>query len=292
MAASDIIIEVNGKPTDNSAGGFLDTITDLKFGNIAYIQISVNGTNVAHSLTPPSASKATVTILGPKKIIYQKEATSSSHSPGTNWYVWYRTQTVLLRPGPPPVYGPYGYNTLVDDLAGNLPPGNQPSPTYGGPNMLGGQYFSTYADALAYSAYLNGLWTAFAVSEVGSTSNPSSSTTYTGDWLLKVTAATKSLFPLAIRGISGVSGSGFNANISMFTTGNPIGTKNITGAQATKIKKPADFAPLGISLDNISSAGGVGNGAYTFTCWRASVKPPHLLYEGVHIKGTSPFPSV
>ena len=33
VAASDIIIEINGKPTNNSAGGFLDTITDLNFGH-------------------------------------------------------------------------------------------------------------------------------------------------------------------------------------------------------------------------------------------------------------------
>ena len=32
MAANDIVIEVNGQPTTNSAGGFLDTITDLNFG--------------------------------------------------------------------------------------------------------------------------------------------------------------------------------------------------------------------------------------------------------------------
>lgn len=60
MAASDIVIEINGQPTSNSAGGWLDTIVDFEFPSsvavltfdLSWTGDSQTGTNVPYSDSP------------------------------------------------------------------------------------------------------------------------------------------------------------------------------------------------------------------------------------------------
>lgn len=83
MAESDIIIEVNGKPTNNSAGGFLDTITDLNFG--------LPGGIVTVSMSAPSSVDADITIIE-KGVTILSNTTTMYPRPDV-WWVYYPRQT-------------------------------------------------------------------------------------------------------------------------------------------------------------------------------------------------------
>jgi hypothetical protein len=79
--ASDIVIEIDGKPTENSVGGWLDTITDFHFGTVyaSCIATKVDG-----------AANATVTPLTPGvKILDTKVTNQNLDVPaGFSWYAF------------------------------------------------------------------------------------------------------------------------------------------------------------------------------------------------------------
>jgi hypothetical protein len=78
-AASDIVIEIDGKPTTNSVGGFLDTITDFHFGTV-YALCEANKTD--------GPGNASVTLLtSSAKIIDTKILHQNLDVPvGYEWY--------------------------------------------------------------------------------------------------------------------------------------------------------------------------------------------------------------
>lgn len=107
--ASDIIIQVDDKTTDDSAGGWLDTITDLNFG-------SPGGTvtvTFTRDVTLNSTFTAVPNILDKTTTLLQNTTVSDLLDNQTQWVVYYPFQTIHGAFG---FIGPGGFTTFKNAL--------------------------------------------------------------------------------------------------------------------------------------------------------------------------------
>ncbi len=326
MAASDIVIEVDGKITENSAGGFLDTITDLNFGSTFIVEISGSLSNYTAIADPgvPSVNEKT---FGGAKLIWKKV------TPVTEiiYYCWqpymitdytFGRLTGGCSGSTPwearPAY--IGYNTLDDTLRGiNLPAGsmgNVEGPisapdSHSNPNYfntdwqnIGGSLgpFSSLAVAQAYATFMSAGWGFVGAGcyngvdlQFQTTYNMSAGTswrhTVNFDYLFKVynskSAKQISIVAAGLSNAPEVAAGGIT--VDLYTTENNTGSINIPPDQIAQIKTPDDLRALGMTSD-ASTGGSIENNTYSFTFWRDNKAVP--LYTGAHIEATPPIPSV
>ncbi len=283
MATSDIVIEVNGKPTDNSAGGFLDTITDLNFNSLFFFVEIYGGLDndgsTADAVPTPSA---VATALNNAKLVWK--ALSPTHV-STDTYTYF---VGSLDHGP---WSGVGRAAPADAPVNNRTDGMGSNWT----GRLGA--FLSLVEAQTYLTFVS----------AGNILGAETATAWTGtppiyfrrsalsyDYFFKIkNDKSQNQVSLELSGIAAANQSA-SVNINLWTTGDHAGTKNFTAKQIAKIKQPSDIALMGVTPDAQTgySSPPLADGMYNFTFWRDLVKPPLLLYQGAHIKATAPIPSV